>query len=148
MIVTMTSRARLRCLIQASDTSPHQVRWRDEDRARAMYRLSLNLQEQFDEGINHFLSRKMLELAASEGKKQPGAPQDYPEIRGLYQEAEHYRTEALKMRSQWDHLIPKWYPRDKNHYSTERRQMARFDYCVYLWHGRTAGVWNPNVKNW
>ena len=136
--------------MEKQDTSPIQARWRDEDRARARFRLFLNLHQQLTEGHGAFVNRTQQQRVRDGEQGLPSQSDENvgwdPLLRKTYgnkaQEAIDHRQEALEMRSKWDHLIPahvvkyEWWDAD-------RMEMARFDYCVHLWHGRTAGIWNP-----
>ena len=80
------------------------MQWRNEDLARAAFRLSLILQRQ-----------------------------------DRWQQARLFENMARGWQSQWVGLIPDDVGRGL--LPAERAEMARFDYAVYLWHGRSAGIW-------
>ena len=65
--------------------------------------------------------------------------------RGEHAQAEYFARKAWNNRWQWEHLIPADLGSGS---SGDRYQMARFDYGVHLWHGRTAGIWNKSIDKW
>ena len=58
--------------------------------------------------------------------------------RQKFEESEFFERKAHQWRLEWDHLIPERVSTGLS----DRAEMARYDYCVYAWHGRTSGIWN------
>ena len=103
--------------------------WRDEDLARAAFRLCLCLEQD----------------AADIGENEPLDYEAFAEKERLINEADFWAQKACDWREEgWYSLLPKHM---RKGYLTDRTEMALYDYGVNLGHGRTCGVWNTG-DNW